>query len=692
MESPLSGSVFTFAFLGATILTLALTPVVRRLAVAFGVLDQPDSRKVHTTAVPRWGGVAVGIAAALAVTGALTVSPALRELLFSGPGVWRWAAIGAGSFIILVAGMIDDARGLPALLKLGLEILAASLVVFAAPYPQAIAFGPTTEPHGFGILGAIFAVLWIVTLTNAVNMTDVVDGVASGLGAIAALALGVVSIALGHVVASVVLLALGGALLGFLPHNFRKQRIFLGDSGSLVVGFLLGAASLVGLTGNGVWYALPAVLALGMPLAECGITVLRRTARAMTIVRHDTSERFTLTQGPPRLFTPDARHIPHRLLGLGLSTPAALAVLYAGAIVLGVLAFVSVQWPMLGLWGGLIAALVLAYSATRWWYEELRFLDRGALLPLFMNSFVHHRLTHAVWDAAVVTLAFLLTATIIPGAAPGPTDLLERTTVIVTAMVLGLWVARIYRGAYLHAGLAEVIRATRAVLIGLFFAIVAWRFIVAEPWRGAGWLLFGYLTLTGVVGARLIFRLLEYVHQRAAQGQRRVVIFGAGRAGRQALAAMLANPSLGFLPLGFVDEDQRLHGAELHGYRVYGNGDALPDLLSRLGATDLVLSAPEAAPERRAAIDAACRRAGVRVIAYQVQWGASDLTPQPLGTSPPDPLSLSGEGALEFEFGFPLSGTERGTGGEDKLSGTERGPGGEVPGRGGHGVRTPEPG
>ena len=181
--------------------------------------------------------------------------------------------------------MVDDARGLPAWFKLALEIAAAGLVVFAAPYPHAVAFGPATAPHEIGPLGALFGILWIVTLTNAVNMTDVVDGVAGGLGAIAAIALGLVGIALGRVVASIVLLGLGGALLGFLPHNFRKQRIFLGDSGSLVIGFLLGAASLVGLTQHGVWLVLPAVLALGLPLAECGITVLRRTARAVTIER-----------------------------------------------------------------------------------------------------------------------------------------------------------------------------------------------------------------------------------------------------------------------------------------------------------------------------------------------------------------------------------------------------------------------
>jgi hypothetical protein len=484
----------------------------------------------------------------------------------------------------------------------------------------------------------------------------------------------------------VVLLALGGALLGFLPHNFRRHRIFLGDSGSLVVGFLLGAASLVGLTNSdGVWYILPAALALGLPLAECGITVLRRTARAMTIERHESPrERFVLNQGPPRLFTPDARHIPHRLLGLGLSTPAALAVLYGGAVALGALAFVSVRWPWIGLWGGIAAALVLAYSATRWWYEELRLLDRGALLPLFMNQFVHHRMTHAVWDAGIATLAFLIAATLIPGVGATTAELWPRTGLVVGAMVAGLWLARIYRGAYLHAGLAEAIRATRAVVVGLVLAMLAWWFVVGGHWRVAGWLLFGYLTLTGVVGARLTFRLLEYVHQRAAQGQRRAVIFGAGRAGRQALATMLGNPMLGFFPLGFVDDDERLHGAELHGYPVHDAGPGLVELFGRLGATDLVLSAPTAAPERRSAIAEQCRQAGVRLLTYEVQWAAP---PDPLsvGTSPPDPLSLSGEGEPLLTFCPP---SPEGRGGQGVRPEGRGGQGVRPEGRGGQGVRT----
>ncbi len=612
-----------FALGGAALLSFAVTPLVRRLAIARGVLDQPDPRKVHTGAVPRWGGAAVGIAVGLTLAVVFAASPALRGVLFGGSSAGRWAALGLGSGVILIAGMVDDARGLPAWFKLGLEIAAAGLVVFAAPYPHALALGLATAPHEIGALGAVFGILWIVTLTNAVNMTDVVDGVAGGLGAIAAIALGLVGIALGRVVASIVLLGLGGALLGFLPHNFRRQRIFLGDSGSLVIGFLLGAASLVGLTQHGVWLALPAVLALGLPLAECGITVLRRTARAVTIERAQDLDHFVMKSGNPGLFTPDARHIPHRLLKLGLSQRGALAVLYGGALALGALAYASVRWPWVGLWGGVAAALILAFSATRWWYDELRLIDRGALLPLFDNPFVHRRLTHAAYDAAAAALAFLATIALtdhVPGVA---SQAWLRAAVVLAATLAGLWLGGIYRASYLHAGLAEAVKATRSALAGAALAWIAWLLLFGTPWPIAGWLLYAYVLLTLVVGGRMLSRLLLHAHERATSGTRRVLIYGAGRAGRQALGTMLGNPALGFLPLGFVD-DSGLSGTEVQGYPVHGGNGELDAILERLAPADLVLAVPSAAPERRDELARACAHRGVRLVTYDVQWQGAD--------------------------------------------------------------------
>ena len=620
------------AFWGAALACFALTPLVRHLAIARGVLDRPDPRKIHRGAVPRWGGAAVWIAVALAIAAVFALSPVLRSVLAAS--ALRWGALALGCGAILVTGMVDDARGarggLPAWLKLGVEIAAAALVVFAAPWPHAVALGPQTTPHDIGPLGALFAVLWIVTLTNAVNMTDVVDGVAGGLGAIAAVALGLVGIALGRVIASIVLLGLGGALLGFLPHNFRRQRIFLGDSGSLVIGFLLGAASLVGLTQQGVWFVLPAVLALGLPLAECGITVLRRTARAVTITPSQDRDHFVLTSDSPRLFTPDARHIPHRLLGLGLSQRGALAVLYGGALALGALAWISVRSPWIGLWGGVLAAAILTFAATRWWYEELRLIDRGALLPLFDNPFVHRRVTHAAFDAAAAALALLASIALTDNLPATAGQAWLRAGVVVGATLLGLRLGGIYRASYLHAGLAEGLKASRSALAGAALAWVAWLLLFGSVWPTAGWLLYTYVLLTLVVGGRMLSRLLIHAHEGATAGDRRVLIFGAGRTGRQALGAMLGNPSLGFQPVGFVDDDVGLTGAEVQGYPVHGGNGELEEILERLSPSHLVFAAPAAPAARRDALASACARRGVRLVTFDVHWSGADTPPAPV--------------------------------------------------------------
>jgi len=676
-DTPLARSSYLLAFVAAAALSFLITPLVRRIAAALGVLDTPDPRKIHVGAVPRWGGAAVGIAVAIAIAVVFLLSPSLRDVLFTPATVTRWSALAAGCLVILVTGMVDDARGLPASLKLLLEIAAATLVVFAAPYPHAIAFGPATSPHTIGPLGAIFAVLWIVTLTNAVNMTDVVDGVAGGLGAIAALALGVVGLALGRVVAAIVLLSLAGSLVGFLPHNFRKRRMFLGDSGSLVIGFLLGAASLVGLTQKGVWLVLPAVLALGLPLAECCITVLRRTARAVTIERAlKDPERFVMKGGHPKLFTPDARHIPHRLLGLGLSKPAAIATLYAGAAMLGGLAYLSVSQPWMGLWGGVLAALAFTYVATRWFYEELRLLDRGALLPLFDNPFVHRRATHAAFDAAAAALAFLAATALLDGIPSETSAAWLRAGVVIAATLVGLWLGGIYRASYLNAGLAEAIKASRAALIGSVLAWIAWLVTFGSPWPLAEWLMYSYVLLTFVVGARLLSRLLLFSHERATAGTRRVLIYGAGRAGRRALGHMLGNPALGFLPLGFVDDEKGLAGAEVNGYPVHGGNGELEEILTRLEVSDLVMASPSLSPLRRAEITRVCGKSGVRVVTFAVQWNAQESSP-PVPLVSPHPLSpspLRGEGERDSTLASPLP---KGEGIRGVRTKRERGPGGE---------------
>ena len=140
------------------------------------------------------------------------------------------------------------------------------------------------------------------------------------------------------------------------------------------------------------------------------------------------------------------------------------------------------------------------------------------------------------------------------------------------------------------------------------------------------------MLLTLIVGGRMLSRLLLHAHERATSGggPRRVLIYGAGRAGRQALGAMLGNPALGFLPLGFVDDDVGLTGAEVQGYPVHGGNGELEQIFERLAPSHLIFAAPGAPAARRDDLASACARCGVRLVSFDVHWHGADTPPAPL--------------------------------------------------------------
>jgi len=628
VTTPLSPTLLVAAFAAAALLSLALTPLVRRVALAWGALDVPDERKVHTTPVPRLGGAAVALASALGVLAALAASPELRAALFGGNGMVRWSALGGAALAVLLVGAVDDVRGLPAAVKLVLEVIAAALVVSIAGMPRAIVIAPSVPPIALGVFALPVTLLWIVTLTNAVNMMDVADGVAGGIGLVCALALGLASLTLGHVVATTVLLGLGGGLLGFLPHNFRAPRIFLGDSGSLFVGFLLGSASLVGLERDGAWLVVPAALAVAVPLAECGLTVTRRLLCALAIVRPGSSrERFLLRRGRAGLFVPDRRHVPHRLLELGFGPWTALAILYGITIGGGALAIAAVRWPGVGLPAVLVGLAGLLYAAPRWLYEELRLLDRGAFLPLLETRVLHNHVAHTLYDGSAIAVAFLASRALAGGAGGGggavPSGVV--TGVVIVATLVGLKVAGLYRGSYREAGLAETARAVRAVVVGGVLGVGAALAVLGGGLPAATCVLFVFFLLTLVGGARFSFRVLEYVYQRGQLAGRRALIFGADRSGRQALTEMLSRPELGLRPVGFVDEDPASEGADFQGYPVRAVPDGeLAGILRSFDVSDLVVPVGSLSPARLSALGAVCSAQAVRLLHFGVRWDVGD--------------------------------------------------------------------
>jgi len=612
----------------AAVVTFIATPAASWLAARLGALDQPGARKVHAHPIPRLGGLPVVLGLSVGILALLATTASARTALIAVPIQW---VVVLGALCVLVAlGFRDDLRGVRADIKFLIQLGVAALVVSFSNMPHAIdlaPFGPRLElGSGMNLVG----VLWIVAVINAFNMTDGLDGLAAGVGAIAAGTLALASYQLGAAVPAAVLGVTMGATLGFLPHNFPRARIFLGDSGSLGVGFLLGYLSFVSLARQGAWLIFPAVLALGVPLLDLSFVVLRRAAHAIGIVRSKASrERYGFaSNGPIGLFVPDRRHVHHRLTDKGLSTQSAVLMLYGIAALLGGIATAAIHWPWIGPVAGVALATLAAYFGPKWLYDELRLLQRGALLPLFDHSILKSRAVHASWDAGFVAVAYLSARVLVSG--PGALAqegwlLLPETVATVAVTVAGFAIAGLYRIAFRNSGLSEALVLTRAVLFGVVLGGGARQLTFGGIGGLTPWFLQLYFTLTLVGGARFSFRLLDHMYQRGRRVGRRVLIYGAGRAGDFALREMLANPELGLVPIGFVDDLQVLADRTFCGYRVHAGGDNLTAILTALHPDALVVSTKKIPAARVSSISETCVRLGVRVLRFQMLLDATEV-------------------------------------------------------------------
>lgn len=338
------------------VFSLALTPVVRRVCERNGWLDVPrDQRRVHRKATPRLGGVAVVISI-LAALGTLQFVD--NQITW---GIWAerskmFVALAPGILVFLV-GIYDDLNGISPRVKFAAQGLAASLF---------FALGGRIEILSVSFAGAVklpvavsfvVTVVWIVAVTNAFNLIDGIDGLAAGAALFAAFVMVTVSAVTGHSFVTVIALAMAGALIGFLRYNFNPASIFLGDSGSLYVGFTLATLSVQGTqkASTAVAVAIP-LLAFGLPIIDTSLALFRR-----------------FTSGRP-LFQGDKEHIHHKLLALGWSQRRVVLVLYGACALLGLQALLFIQeWngsQLTGLWLFVVGVAIIV-AVDRLHYHEM---------------------------------------------------------------------------------------------------------------------------------------------------------------------------------------------------------------------------------------------------------------------------------------------------------------------------------
>lgn len=300
-------------------LTILLTPLIKKLAIRIGAVDKPNQRKVHMKVMPRLGGLAIYISF---IAGVLLLQPDSPHSL----------PILLGSLIIVLTGIIDDIRELSPRVKLMGQLAAALVVVLSGIHVEFInlPFGGQLE---FGIFSIPLTILWIVGVTNAINLIDGLDGLAAGVSSIALLTISGMAIIMGDAYVTVLGLILMASTIAFLFYNFYPAKIFMGDTGALFLGYMISVLSLLGFKNVTFISLIIPALILGVPISDTFFAIIRR-----------------LVHKQP-LSAPDKSHLHHCLLRLGFSHRQVVLIIYAIATMFSLAAFI---FSMATLWGSLI--------------------------------------------------------------------------------------------------------------------------------------------------------------------------------------------------------------------------------------------------------------------------------------------------------------------------------------------------
>jgi len=599
---------YILCFLVGLVVTYLLTPVV-------GVVDLPDARRPHTRPTARGGGVAVvlGVHAACLVA-VLFPWPQLAGALNF---VW-WQKFALASLVLLVVGVVDDVRGMKPLIKLGGQVTAALIM-----WCSGTRFGQLLGHDLPAPVDCVLVVFWLVAIINAFNLIDGLDGLASGLAIISAV--GLCGILVMQQIPGEVLLLLGfiGACLGFLRYNFNPASVFLGDTGSMFIGFTLGVVSLQTFNKNTflVSMAIP-VMVLGVPIYDAMLAIWRRSVRSWVSGQGNGVRRG--------IMQPDVEHLHHRLIRSGFSTKRVATSLYLlnGALVTAGLSLMLFQSHAAGIF--LIAVLAGAYVLLRQ-LAVIELHETGNALLMGLHRPTHSTfkaLAYPVWDMIWLAGSLALIMWFIED---------QRVDFWHTWFVdLPIWVtptfsllalSRTYVTFWPRARLRDILMVLFWLQTGILFSLGL--ALVIDPSSASKWVLRAVL-IAGIshpviMTSRLIYRCIEelvlWLKRQSNPGgdTEKVLLYGAGIRAQLFLKDHAVNSSKkpdGRRILGLIDDEKALHFQWVYGFLVLGGLKELPRLIE-LHKVSRVIIVSELLPASRIAVQEITIRSGITLSQWQ---------------------------------------------------------------------------
>ncbi len=554
-------------FLVSFAISIVLTPVVRGIALSKGYVAKPRKDRWHKKDTALFGGIAIFI------------SFLVSYLLFAKLSIYNIGIVLCGA-IIFGLGLFDDVFHIKPHTKLIGQIVVASLLV---------TFGVQIRIIPYHIISFPLTIIWVVAIINAFNLLDNMDGLSCGVAAIVSAVLFICSIFNGGYVWLPALI-LTGSLLGFLRYNFPPAKIFMGDAGSMFIGFMLATMTLQESwkeSTNLVMIVAIPVFLLAVPLFDTTFVTLARGLASR------------------RVFQGGKDHISHRMVVLGLSEKKTVLVLYFISLFFGGVSVLSIfVQPMVTAMLVLLVAVVLVYFAAFlgkvkvYTDTEVKKLKKRNGSTILGGILMHkRRLLEVGLDFILICTAYI-TAYLLrfEGVLSPATQALivKSLPLVVIIKYLVFFKFGLYRGMWRYVSISDLITIFKAVLSASLASSLAilfiWRF---EGFSRAVFIIDWLLLFVFISGARVLERIYKELFDQVRLSGKRILIYGAGDAGEFILREIKNNDFLHYKPVGFLDDDEEKRGRYIHGLPVLGARDDIAHLIKYKQIDEIILAMPK---------------------------------------------------------------------------------------------------
>ena len=583
-------SVQLVAIAAAFVLALVLTPLVATLARRFGVIAKPKTDRWHKKPTAMLGGIAIWLSVLIPI------------LLFVPDTTYEWVILRASTFLFLV-GLLDDLIHLKPYQKLIGQVLGAAYVVY---------YGLTLPWTGSVLINMALTIFWLIAITNAINLLDNMDGLASGIAIVAAGFLALSFVNTEQYTDALILLSFAAALLGFLVYNSHPASIFMGDCGSMFVGFFLASSALVNVSGGRSRSFLPV---LAVPILVLFIPIFDTTL--VTIVRKLSGR--AASQG-------GRDHTSHRLVALGMAERHAVWMLYGLAALSGVLALI-VQRVKLDISLAAIAGFTILLTLLGVYLSGVKVYDESetdqavkgkALYAFLVDVSYKRRIFEVLLDIVLIILAYWCSYAIKfgPFSESPQWKLFIRTLPVVLFVKMAAFLAMgVYRGLWRYTSIDDVLVFAKAVALSSIGSVIIILFTFRfEGFSRAVFLIDSVLMFFFLAGSRMAFRLFRRVIPAAANPNgRRVLIYGAGDGGELLLREIENNRELELSPVGFIDDDPAKRNKLIHGLRVFGGNGDLGSICEQQQVEEVVISSLKMSKDKISEVVRCCAEKEIEV-------------------------------------------------------------------------------